>query len=168
MKKTMIAALMLGTLMIPGGSAAPQSPTPADTEMIVVSKAVDLLNALNQLGGHEEIVGQGASQRVVTVPYNFNADTLWAIADDITALRKVVVTYQDTVRALTAAAEAKNGGEVKPEMPAAKTLTADIQKLFDSERPVAKLFRLKRADLKLGENKVHPGIISSLAPILDP
>ena len=184
MKKMILAAMMFAAATC-AAPAAPQSTIPADTETIVVNKAIDLLNALNMLGGHDEIVGQGASQRVANVPYNFSADTVWAIADDITALRKVVVSYQEAVKAVTAQAEAKNGGPLKPlreavvndagvvvraeeQSPAQKALAAEIQKMFDSERPVDKLFRIRRGDLKLGENKIPPALISSLTPILDP
>jgi len=179
--------------------AAPQSATPADTETITVQKAADLLNALGALGlQHEELVGQGQSQKVIAVPFNFSGDTLWAIQDDIGALRKVVTGYQETVKSMQAAAEAKNGGPLKaakeavlgpdgnvtkPEVPSAdqKALAAAIEKLFVSERPVSRLFRLKRGDLCMGAkafpnspdcpkdaaNKISPGVISSLEPILD-
>lgn len=170
MKKFVLAALAIAALVTmhdPARSAEPQ-PT---TGKITVAKAVDLLAALNGLSaGREEIVGQGASQRVIAVPYNLSADTLWAIADNITALRKVVVGYQEVVRSLTAQAEAKSGtGLPLAEGSAAhKALAAEIQKTFESERPIDKLARLKRDDLKLGENKIPPQLLSSLAPILNP
>jgi len=165
---TALAAIAALLMFGANSRGAEKSDTPAATEMIVVSKAADLLNALNALGGHEESFGQGANQRVIMVPYTLSADTLWAVADDITALRKVVVTYQETVKALTDQAAAKNGGKLSEDPAVAKALADQIQKLFDSERPVAKLFRIKRGDLKLGENKIPPAVLSSLGPILDP
>ena len=195
---TFIAAAVAIAIYASPAKAAPESKIDPVTDMIVISKAVDLLNALNALGiQHDELVGQGSNQKVIAVPFSFSADTLWAISDNTTALRKVITTYQETIKAMTTQAEAKNGGPLKPahdavldsngvvvkaEVPSAeqKALTDAIQKVFDGERPVAKLFHIKRGDLCLGgkangpdcpkdaANKIAPGIISSLAPILDP
>lgn len=200
MKKTILAGLTLAAVIasMPMTGAAPASPTPDNTDMIVVSKAYDLLGAIASLGlQHDEIIGQGQSQKVVAMPFSFSADTLWALADDITALRKVATTYEETRKSLTVQAEAKNGGPLKPKVEAVldadgkiikpevlsdaqKALIDAIQKVYDSERPVAKLFHIKRGDLCLGgksntpdcpkdaANKIAPGIISALSPILDP
>ena len=193
----MLPAILAAALFASTAMAAPQSATPADTETIVVSKAYDLLNALNAIGvQHEELVGQGPTQKVIAMPYYFSADTLWAIADNVTALRKVATTFEETRRQMQLAAEAKNGGALnpskdaamdangniaKPEVPSPeqRALAEAIQKLFESERPVAKLFRIKRGDLCLGgksnspdcpkdaANKIPPGVISLLDPILE-
>lgn len=179
------------------GSAAAEAPAQKN-ETMSVAKAADLLSALNALSfQHDEVVGQGSTQRVIAVGYGFSADTLWAITDNVTTLRKVITTYQETVKAMQAQAEVKNGGPltpavaavldannnlVKPEVPSADQMavTASIQKLFDSERSIGPLVHIKRGDLCLGgpnasascpkdtANKIAPGVISSLSPILDP
>jgi hypothetical protein len=165
---------------------AADNPPPANTELIVVSKAIALANACAAVTGfHDETVGQGASQRVISAPYSISADTRWALTDNIGALNAVIETTQKVQRQLVADAEAKNGGPLKlkkeavvdangnitvPAVPSPEqeALNKELQKVMDSERPVAKLFHIKRADLKLGENPIPGMTLDALKPIVEP
>lgn len=174
-----VAFLLIAPTIVSAQSA------PAETEMIVVSKAYDLLNALNAAtGNHDIVVGQGANERVVQVPYKLSGDTVWLMTDNITNLRKFWNTVQETMKSLTAQAEAKNGGPLKPlkeavldgtrvvaaevASPEQIALTAELQKLLDSQKPIPKLFRVKRAEWKVGENRYPAAILSSLDIITEP
>lgn len=196
MKKFVIIAAILGAA-ISTVNAEPKSDASSSTEMIVVSKAYEAFNGLNAISAmHEELVGVGSAQKVIAVPFQFSPDTIWAMADNTGALRKVIATYEEVRKNLVAAAEAKNGGPLKPkreavldangktvtpEEPSAeqKALAEEIQKLFDSERPVGKLIRLKRGDLCIGgntnsptcpkdaANKIQPMVINMIVPVME-
>lgn len=184
---------MVALVMVPVAAAtAPVSDKPpaGQTETIKVSKAVDLLNAITVItGNHEVIVGQGASAHTAQIPYELNADTLWALKDDISILRHLVEIAQEDQRHLVSQAEAANGGPLKPkteavydanhnmvapEVPsdAQVALNKKVQELMDSPREINKLFHIKRDDLKkaMSSDQGHPAgsILSSLDPILDP
>jgi hypothetical protein len=194
MRSFLIASMIAGLAPFTAVIAAEQSPTtpvpPEQTQTIKVSTAFDLLTALNMVTGtHDEVVGQGASQRTIAAPYDLNADTLWALTDDITVIRKFVNTVQDINKSLIGSAEAKNGGvPLQPKTPAVldaagNVVTAAVpsdaqlalQKeqndLYASDRPIDKLFHIKRGDLKnamSGPDHIPGSVISSLSPILDP
>jgi hypothetical protein len=184
---TVIVALLA---LAPAAALAAEktkTPPPLDTETIVVSRAVELLNALSFVAGyHDRVVGE----KIVSVPFDLGAtpdrgaDVRWALTDDISALRKVVTTAQDIQKQLTQTAEAKAGvGPLQPRAAvtdakgnvteparlseAQVELNEQIQKLLDSERPVDRLFRIKREDLKVGVNQFPGPILSALEPILD-
>jgi hypothetical protein len=162
------------------------NPPAGETETIVVSKAVALANAIAAVTGlHDETVGQGASARPVSMPYNISADTRWALTDDLGALNAVIESVQKKQRATIDAAEKLNGGPLKPKKEAVLNsngvvvtaaelsdaqiaLNADLQKLMDSEVSVAKLFHIKRGDLKLSENPIQGMTLDALRPIIDP
>jgi hypothetical protein len=184
--------VFVSLLVISGASFGAEVPVrtasdvPPGTELIKVATANELLSALNSVTGlHEETVGQGASQTISRVPYNFSTETLWALTDNISVLRKFITTVQETAKARTAQAQAKNGGPLKPKKEAVLDasrnvvqaaelsdaqieLDAELDALMQSEKPVAKLLHIKRSDLNLKENRI-PGItLSVLAPIIDP
>ena len=156
------------------------------TETIQVSKAIALANAIAAVTGtHDEIIGQGASARAVQMPYEMSADTRWALTDDLGALNAVIESAQKKQKATIDAAEKLNGGPLKPKKDAvlnssggvvaaaepsdAQTaLNADLQKLMDSDAPVAKLFHIKRNDLKLSDNPIPGMTLDALKPIIDP
>ncbi len=149
--------------------AAEQSATPPATELISASDAFQIATALTIVGGnHDVVIGQGASQRAVATPYDLSSETRWAIADDLTALRPLLQTVQEVVRTTRAAAEAKNGGELKAGTPAQTALEEELRKISDTKRPVAKLLHIKRGDLKMSVNAIPIDVLSALAPIIDP
>lgn len=183
--------VLLVTFLAPSlGYAAPVSDNPpsGQTEKIKVSKAIDLLDALNAITGiHDVVVGQGASARVAQVPYEMSADTLWALTDDINILRRLVETAQTDQRHLVAQAEAKNGGPLKPKTEAVYdngtltkpavpsdaqiALNKEIQGLLESERDIPKLFHIKRTDLKAalsGDAHFAGPSLASLDLVVDP
>lgn len=159
-------------------------PPQTTQDTIVVSAAVDLLNALVLVtGNHEQVIGQGASQKAVMVPYSFSAETTWALSDDITVLRKFVTNVQTTLNHMREDAEAKNGGPLRPKKEAVlnaagvvveaaerssaqRALDEETQKFMESKKPVDKLFLVSRDDLKLGDNHFPGASLSALAPIL--
>lgn len=185
-----LAAALVTMLPFPAVSAQVSDKPPVGaTQTIKVSKALDLLNALNAVTGtHEVIVGQGASARVAQVPYDLSSDTLWALTDDINILRRLVETAQADQKHLLAQAEAKNGGPLRPkseavydanhniispEVPsdAQVAFNKQVQELMDSEREIPKLFHIKRDDLKkaLSGDGHFPGLsLASLETIIDP
>ncbi len=181
-----VLALFVAGFVLMTDALSQTSPTSnmAAEDQIVVSKAYDLLEALNYIAGtQEQIVGTGANAKTVQAPYSFSGDTVWAISDNIAVLRKLVGTTQDTIKNLTAQAEAKNGGPLKPTTPAVvengrvivtevpspeqRALAAAIQALFDSTKPIGKLRRIKRIDLNVGENRIPGRVLASLDIILD-
>lgn len=189
MKRVISAALLM--LMLIGSAYAAQvsdNPPSGQTEKIKVSRAIDLLNALNAITGlHEVVVGQGASSRVAQIPYDLNSEVMWALTDDINILRRLVETAQADQKHLIATAEAKNSGPLKPkaeaiydgatllkpEVPsdAQIALGKETQGLMDSERDIPKLLRIKRDDLKkaLSGDSHFPGAyLASLEMIIDP
>jgi hypothetical protein len=167
---------ILAALIVTPAFAAEQSATPPATEMISASDAFQIANALAVVGGnHDVVIGQGASQRAVPTPYDLSSETRWAIADDMTGLRPLLQTVQEVVRTTRAAAEAKHGGSLdacpvdKMDCVASKkVLDEDLRKISDTKRPVAKLFHIKRGDLKLNVNAIPIDVLSALAPIIDP
>lgn len=185
MKHLLFAAAVASTL----GVATPGRA--ADNDAIVVSKAVELLNALNYVtGGRERVVGEGAGQKVVWSPFDLGetqaraGDVRWALADDIAILKKFVTTAQGIQRQLTDAAEAKanqhplkpvparqdeKGNVIEPEhqSEAQIDLQKQIQDLLDSERPIEKLNKIKRADLKAGENQFPSAVLEALRPVVE-
>jgi hypothetical protein len=163
-----------------------KSPAPANQETIVVSKAIALRNAIAVVTGfHDEIVGQGASAKAIQMPYDLSADTRWALNDDANALDVLIKNAQSIQKTLTDEAETKNGGPLKMKKEPTFNSNGDItsqgelsdmqvslnkkiQDLLDSDKPVAKLFRIKRGDLKLGVNAIPGSALSGLSPIIDP
>ena len=159
------------------------------SEKIVVSKAIDLLGALNAVtGNHDVIVGEGSSAHTTSVPYNLSADTLWVMTDDIKILRSFYETVQETVKKLAAQARAVHPDIDTPKKEAAYDanhnlvsaavpsdalieLNKKIQELSDSERPIAKLGHIRRADLKpamSSDAHVSGQVLATLLMIVDP
>ena len=182
-------------ILASAAGAAPTSDNPpaAQTEQIQVRKAIALANAIAAVTGlHEEIVGQGANQRSVMMPYNLSADTRWSLTDDLSALNAMIETAQKVQKQLVADAEAKAPDDAKDAAghlkakkdavldaagkvvvdavasPEQTALNDELQKIMDSERPVAKLFHVKRADLKLADNPIPGLTLDALKPIIDP
>jgi hypothetical protein len=159
---------------------------PAETETITANEATELFNALVAVGGtHPVTIGQGASQHAVEQAYDLGPETRWALVDDLTAVRAVVVAAQRLFQQARADAESKNGGPLKPlkeavldaggNVVASAVLSAEqkeldkyLKELSEAKRPIAKLFHIKRGDLKLNVNAIPTNILSALAPILDP
>lgn len=175
MKKLMLVAAALVALALPAAAD--------DQQQIKVSTAFDLLNALNIVtGNHDKVVGQGTGQRVAAVPYDLSADALWAMTQDIGILRKFVEDVQVVQKNINAQAEAKNGGPVGdagrdaagnalPPTPAQAALAKRLQELYDSERPIPKLVRIRRQDLQgaLSGPEHLPGqVLASIMTIVDP
>lgn len=183
MRTFVMASICLLALSVPSLGASvespPQPPTPAQT--ITPNRAFELMTALSQVtGDHDEIVGQGASARVSPQPYDLSADTLWALDDDINALRAFMVDVQAVVKTMRSKAEADNGGAwpgecdlpannpgallpSDPKCAADRKFTALVAAFDDKERPIAKLFKISRKDLKLGApNKIPGSILAAL------
>jgi hypothetical protein len=162
------------------------NPPTGQTEIIQISKAVALANSIAAVTGlHDEVVGQGASAHAVSMPYAISAETRWALTDDLGALNAVIEQAQKKQKATVDAAEKLNGGPLKPKTPAVLNangvvitpaelsdaqiaLNADLQKLADSEVSVAKLFHIKRGDLKLNDNPIPGMTLDAMRPIIDP
>ena len=160
-----------------------QAEIPASTDTIKVSIAISLANAIAAVTGyHEEIVGQGASAKTIQLPYDLSADTRWALNDDLNALNALIRNAQSIQQTMSQEAETKNGGPLKPKKEATLDasgnvvtpaepsdaqikLNKDLQSLMDSNKPVNKLLRIKRSDLKLGTNAI-PGV--TLSVLTDP
>jgi len=160
-------------------------PPPDVTETISVTKAIEMRNALQfLLGIHDTIVGQGSGQKIIQSPYDFNTDALWALIDDKNFIAKFLDTAEEARKALISEAEAKNGGPLQPkaaavydangnmtraEVPseAQTALTAKVQELFGSERPITKLFHVKLGDLNLKDNRIPGDTLESLVRIID-
>jgi hypothetical protein len=191
MRAALIALLLISSPTL--AAVAASDLPPAQTETIQVRKAVALANAIAAVTGlHEEIVGQGANQRSVMMPYSLSADTRWALTDDLSALNAMIETAQKVQKQIVADAEAKAPDDAKdeaghlkakkpPVLDAAGKMIADavpspeqvalndeLQRIMDSERPVAKLFHVKRADLKLADNPIPGVTLDALKPIIDP
>lgn len=176
----------LGSVLAAETPPAGKTPIAESTEMIVVSKAVELANALAEITGtHDEVVGKGDNVKVIPTYYDLSGDTIWACTDNIAALNKVIQTAQETQKKLIAKAEQKNGGPLKSAKDAVRdangniiaqaepspeqiALNEELQKVMDSEHPVAKLFHIKRADLNVGKNHYRGMTLKALLPILDP
>lgn len=156
-------------------------PSAAQTEMITPNRAFELFNALVAItGAHDELAGQGASQHTVAVSYDLSGDTLWALTDDINILQNFVKEVQTVARAMRSKAETDNGGpwpgecELPISNPAALApsdpkcvafhgLVKQIAEFNDKARPINKLFRITRKDLKLGApNRIAGGLLASI------
>ena len=163
-----LAAILLFLIPVTA-QAVEQSAAPPATETISASDAFQMSSALQIIGGnHDVAIGQGASQRAVPTPYDLSPETRWAIADNMTALRPLLQAAQEVIRVTKAAAEAKNGGELKAGSAAQVALDEELRKISDTKRPVGKLFHIKRGELKLTTNAIPVDVLSVLAPIIDP
>jgi hypothetical protein len=176
-----VAFLSLFAAMAEPALAAEVSANPpaAQTETITPNRAFELVNALAQITGlHDEVVGQGANQRVSSVPYDLSPDPLWALTDDINILNAFIKDVQVVVKAMRSKAEADNGGpwpgecELPSNNPAAlppsdpkcaaqRSFVQKVTEFDDKERPINKLFRITRKDLKVGAPNRIPGPILS-------
>ena len=135
---------------------ASTNPPPAQTELIRVSKAVAMRNALMLLTGvHDVIIGRGDNKNVARVMYEIEPLARDHLNDDIAALNALLEPTQKTLNDFAKQASDSNGGQPLPDAdlsPAQKsiqrTLNGKVQEIMDSMKLVAALVHISRGNLK--------------------
>lgn len=156
-----LVAIVLGgsALTIAGPLAAAQvsdHPPPAHTELIQVSKAVAMRNALTLLTGvHDVIIGRGDNKSVARVMYEIEPLARDHLNDDIAALNALMEPTQKTINDFIKQATDANGGQPLPDADLSptqktiqRTLNGKVQEIMDSMKLVAALVHISRGNLK--------------------
>ena len=96
--KAILAASTTGICISAHASQASYTPQAAVTEMIVVSKAIEMRSAMSALTAlHDTVMGHGENAKVIQIPYSLSTDTIWALTDDLAALSSDMVVDDDGV-----------------------------------------------------------------------
>jgi len=185
MKTSLFVVAMISWISFAAAAQVGSNPPEGEQQQIVVNDASKLLAALTELTAlHDSDIGNKCGK----VLYDFgDSDARGSMIADMNILKSFMGNVQEEARLLQTAAEAKNGGPLKtipavldkdgklvtPEQlsPIQIELNDKINKLTLTNRPIAKLFRVKMKDLNVGtkehQNPIAGSTISYAAPIID-
>lgn len=116
------------------------------------------------LAGRARVARVNNADQVVVEPFSFDGDAMLALAINLNELKPHLQKYEQTYRTLFAAAS-KGQGKVEPGTPEMEQMTAGEAALLDQDIEV-KLQKVELSALKPNDNKLSPGIISRLMPVL--
>jgi hypothetical protein len=180
-KQLLVSFVVSLALTAPVVASEVSSNPPQDTtEQITPNQAYTLQQALSLLNGvHDQVIGEGSSQKVASEPYDFSPDTIWNLTDDVNIVSAFWRDVQSVIKAMRDKAVADNGGEwpgecdlqqgtagallpSDPKCAADRAYTAKVNEFSNKPRPITKLVRISRKDLNLGPNKIPGDILQVL------
>jgi 2',3'-cyclic-nucleotide 2'-phosphodiesterase (5'-nucleotidase family) len=131
-------------------------------------QAMEVLQGLRALDGHQVIAKSGGNETVVTQPWEFGSGVLrLKIANDIAILAAVERSVTDARNA--AIREINGGAEVKAGTPEMDQLLKQLDQILDQPaNGTQDLARIKDAELKLDKNEIPSTVLAAIAPIRDP
>ena len=140
--------------------------TNTNTRTFTVRQLNELFTAVTNLDGQTVVVGQGESQKAVTVPYKFGGKARWNLTKITSKLRQ---HQEDFTKARDAIINDVSGGKgsIQPDdTDAIARLNKELTAALDAEVEVTGLLTVDLNDLNLAENQIPTTILSVLSPLI--
>ena len=131
-----------------------------------VKTALELFNHLKSLNGRETVVETEDRKRIVVEPYQFDARTCWLIAKNLNAPKPHIETFEAARASLAESIGGPNGVDPK-NAEAMEKFAQGVDELFQQEVLVPGLAKFKLAGLNLDKNAIQPGVLASLALLIE-
>jgi len=141
-------------------------------DKITNRQALEVLQGLRGLDGHQVIIKQATGDAVVVQPWEFGSATLrLKIANDISILTTVEKAVGDARNASIREILKDKPGitEIKPATPEMDDLLKQLDALLDAPAAGTQdLGRIKDAELKLDKNEIPSTVLAAIAAIREP
>lgn len=128
------------------------------TNLIKMREVMNLFSTFKSLNGVDTVV----QDKVVTVPYQFDAKTTWNIAKNLNILKRHIQDFEDA-RAALALSFADRA--TSPEKEA--QFVSGLEQILNEMVTVEGMLKLKLEGLRLDSNRIPPGNLASIADYID-
>ena len=134
----------------------------ADQKSMTIGEASDIFEGLTALDGYKDVCKDGGNEKECVKHYKFAPGALTSIALDLTALRPIKISFDQSRNALIA----QYGGTVADKDKAAWLV--DEEKLRSAKAPQIVFSPLSQKDLNLDSNPIPPSVLALILPALGP